>query len=62
MSSKTLDDMPSLVANCYRLNSAQVRHLLHRYKPDANEAPPTQTFINNMVEVHDYNWLLFLFN
>ena len=46
-----MENVANIVAECYRLNSVQMRHLLRQYECEGNEAKPTPQFINCVSEV-----------
>jgi hypothetical protein len=48
---KSMSDLPSLVARCYRLNSIQVRNLLERYQSEPGEPAVQRQFIESMADV-----------
>ncbi|CAD5210433.1 unnamed protein product [Bursaphelenchus xylophilus] len=48
---KTVNQIASLGATCYKLNSRQVGFLLSRYISDVNELPVTQVLVDNVVQL-----------
>lgn len=50
---KTTDQLATLGATCYKLNSLQVRNLLERYHPEKGEAPIALDLIDNVAKVRD---------
>ncbi|XP_076466246.1 afadin-like [Babylonia areolata] len=47
----TNDDINSISSTCFKLNSLQVRALLTRYIPDANEPPVCPAFVERVVAI-----------
>lgn len=48
---KNIDQIASLGATCYKLNSLQVKFLLERYIPEQNENPVTQELLDSVVQL-----------
>lgn len=48
---KTMDQLATLGATCYKLNSLQIRNLLERYHPEMGEAPMPLDLIDNVAKV-----------
>ncbi|CAD5207134.1 unnamed protein product [Bursaphelenchus okinawaensis] len=48
---KTVNQIASLGATCYKLNSLQVRFLLSMYISEPNEVPVTQVLVDNVVQL-----------
>ena len=59
IANKSMENVANIVAECYRLNSVQMRHLLRQYECEGNEMKPTPQFINCVSEVDSSKFLKF---